>query len=292
MHKKKPLVLVTGKNGQLGWELQQFVPQWQDRFDFLFTERSEFDLSVPEGLEAFLSAHRPSVILNAGAYTAVDKAESEFEAALVVNGKAVSAMAQWAATNGAVFITISTDYVFKGDASSPYLPQSPLDPINAYGRSKAWGEEQTLALCPSALVVRTSWVYSPHGNNFVKTMLRLMRERPQLKVVADQVGSPTAAKDLAEAILIMAKQKLAGNPAKGIYHYANQGVTSWHGFALAIRDLAHLTTEVIGIPSSDYPTPAKRPAYSVLDCSGTQKDFGLVIPGWEESLQSCLERMS
>lgn len=284
----KPLIVVTGKNGQLGSELQLLAPLFVAEYDFLFVDRSQLDLSSNDSIDNFFAAHTPSVVINCAAYTAVDKAETDREAAFQINGTAVGKLAAHAAAVNALFITVSTDYVFNGNGTSPYLPSDPTDPINYYGESKAVGEQLALVNNSSSIIIRTSWVYSRFGNNFVKTMMRLMGERPSLHVVGDQIGAPTYAADLAAAIMHMVAQKVAGNKHSGIYHYSNSGIISWYDFAVAIAKLIHSNCAVTKIGSEAFPTPAKRPRYSLMDCSAIIQDFGVQQPAWEDSLKTCI----
>lgn len=286
-----PLILVTGRNGQLGWELEQTAHAYAQQFRFHFTTRQELDLTQPDRVQAALDTIHPDYILNCAAYTAVDKAEQEQEAALKTNAHSVGEMAMWCERNGKQLITISTDYVFDGKGTAPYTVQHPTDPLNYYGYSKWLGEQFVKENHPKGIVVRTSWVYSTHGNNFVRTMLRLMKERNELNVVADQIGSPTYAADLAQALIQMVIGLQAGKSLQSIYHYSNAGVISWFDFATAIRDKAGLTCQVNPIPSSAYPTPAKRPGYSVMDCSDLVRDFDIVLKPWQESLETCIRQL-
>ncbi|MCA6448032.1 MAG: dTDP-4-dehydrorhamnose reductase, partial [Chitinophagaceae bacterium] len=235
----KPLVVVTGVNGQLGWELQQLAPAFNS-FDFLFTNRDLLDLEDIDSIPFFFEKNKPRYFINCAAYTAVDKAETEKARAFHINALSVSEIAKQCAILDIPFITISTDYVFNGngadgDRKDPYMPDSPIDPINYYGYSKAEGEAFARKRHAKTIIVRTSWVYSSHGNNFVKTMLRLMKERQEISVVADQFGSPTYAEDLANALMEMVVALEAGNTHYGTYHYSNTGIISWYEFAEAIR---------------------------------------------------------
>ena len=284
----KPLIVVTGKNGQLGSELQLLAPSFDAAYDFLFVDRSQLDLSSNDSIDNFFAANTPSVVINCAAYTAVDKAETDREAAFQINGAAVGKLAAHAAAVNALFITVSTDYVFNGNGTSPYLPSDPTDPINYYGESKAFGEQLALVNNPNSIIIRTSWVYSRFGNNFVKTMMRLMGERPSLNVVGDQIGAPTYAADLAAAIMHIVTQKAEGNKHSGIYHYSNRGNISWYDFAVAIGKLIHSNCAVTKIGSEAFPTPAKRPRYSLMDCSAIIQDFGVDQPAWEDSLKVCI----
>ncbi|MFZ9171500.1 MAG: dTDP-4-dehydrorhamnose reductase [Sediminibacterium sp.] len=284
----KPLILVTGKNGQLGSELQLLAPSFAHVYDFLFADRALLDLSSNDSIDNFCAAHKPSVIINCAAYTAVDKAETNRDAAFQINAVAVGKLAAYCKVIGALFITVSTDYVFDGNGSKPYLPSDATDPINYYGASKAEGEKLAMANNPESIIIRTSWVYSRFGNNFVKTMIRLMEERPSLNVVGDQIGAPTYAADLAAAIMHMVAQKAAGNTHCGIYHYSNSGAISWYDFAAAIGEIIHSNCTVAKIGSEAFPTPAKRPHYSLMDCSSIIQDFGVDQLDWKESLKICI----
>ncbi len=280
-------VLVTGANGQLGWELQQ-VAKANPNFEFIFLDRSKMDLSIPSELERIIELYAPSAIINTAAYTAVDKAETETNLAHTINTEAVGALASIAKNKNILFITYSTDYVFSGHATSPYTTDTPLAPINYYGQTKADGEQMALAVNPDAIIIRTSWVFSSHGNNFVKTMIRLMKERGSLNIVGDQKGRPTYAKDLAFATIQVLDAINEGASIKGIYHYANTGETTWFDFAQKIKELAGLECALTPINSDQFPTPAKRPAYSVLDTQKIEKALNLHIPHWELALSDCI----
>lgn len=287
----KPLIVVTGKNGQLGWELQQLVSQQQMDYDFLFTGREELDLSDPDLIQTFFQAHQPAYFINCAAYTAVDKAETEQAFAYTVNASSVGLLAAECARKDCVFITLSTDYVFDGKGTKPYTTDHPTDPVNYYGYTKLTGENLALANNPQTIIIRTSWVYSVHGNNFVKTMLRLMKDRSELNIVNDQVGSPTYAADLAAVLLQVIDELAKGNRHYGVYHYSNQGVISWFDFATAIQQIADLHCQLQGIPSSAYPTPAKRPAYSAMDTQKIVSDFGVNLRNWKDSLAVCISKL-
>ena len=285
----KPLIVVTGKNGQLGWEILQLSVSVKDSFDFLFTGRDELDLSKPETIAPFFEKIQPDYFINCAAYTAVDKAEQENELAYKTNAESVGLIAQYCAKNHAKLITISTDYVFDGNGVSPYTTDTKTSPINYYGYSKWMGEQLALSNCAETIVIRSSWVYSEHGNNFVKTMLRLMSDRPELNVVGDQIGSPTYASDLANTIIKIIESIELGHAHYGIYHYSNTGVISWFDFATAIAKAGGKNCIVKPIPTSAYPTPAKRPGYSVMDCSKLVKDYGIELVEWQKSLESCIQ---
>lgn len=266
-------MLVTGGTGQLGTAMRRLVPEAD------FPSRPELDLSDPAGVGSYLERTRPEAIVNCAAYTAVDRAEEEEGLATVVNGESVGVMARFAAAAGIAFVTFSTDYVFDGTATEPYLESHPTDPINAYGRSKLAGEREALDAHEGALVIRTSWVISGTHPNFVATMLRLATERDTLRVVADQRGRPTCVQDLAPAALAALR---AG--AAGLLHLTNEGETSWHELASAAIEEAGLDATVEPISTRDYPTRARRPGYSVLG-SERRDDLGLdPLPHWRKTL--------
>ena len=279
-------ILVTGANGQLGWEITQLAASYP-MYEFIFADRSMFDLSKPELFESLIQQWAPQAIINTAAYTAVDKAEAEQNLANLINATAVAELARIAGANDILFITFSTDYVFNGNATSPYLTDTIIDPVNFYGTTKAKGEGLALAVNPNIIIIRTSWVFSSHGNNFVKTMIRLMKERATLNVVSDQIGRPTYAKDLAIATLKIINEVNGGKKIHGVYHYANKGVTSWFEFAQQIKKNAGLSCELNPINTTQFPTPAKRPAYSVLDTQKMETVINIDIPSWESSLLAC-----
>ena len=283
-------VLVTGANGQLGWEIAQAANTFPE-FECVFVDRNAMDLSMPNELASIVELFAPSAIINTAAYTAVDKAETEKQLAHTINAEAVATLAGIAKSRNIPFITYSTDYVFSGDATSPYLTDTLLAPVNYYGHTKAMGEEMAMEINPNTIIVRTSWVFSSHGNNFVKTMMRLMKERDQLNIVGDQRGRPTYARDLALASLQILKAINAGTSVKGIYHFANAGETTWYEFAKKIQAITGITCELHAIQTKDFPTPAKRPSYSVLDTSKIEKELGITIPHWEIALQNCYHQI-
>lgn len=288
----KKKLLITGADGQLGQELRVLEKEFP-QFEFLFTNRHILPLDHLQAITDFVEQHRPDACINCAAYTAVDKAETERELAFKINGDAVGLLAAECKKINSPFIHISTDYVFDGSAGAPIREDHPVNPVNAYGASKLLGEQLALKNNPGSVIVRTSWVYSRFGNNFVKTMLRLMGEREQLNVVADQYGSPTYAADLAGALLKM-MTLLTGPDCRqedfaGIYHYANTGIITWHVFADAIRALSGSACKVQPITTDEYPTPAKRPVYSAMDTRKIQNTFNLEIPFWKDSLQNCLQ---
>jgi dTDP-4-dehydrorhamnose reductase len=282
-------ILVTGANGQLGRELQQLAPAFP-QFEFIFADRTTLNLDNPGTVTDIFTREQPAWCINCAAYTAVDKAESEKDLAFLINGEAVGHLAAACRATNTRLIHISTDYVFDGLSATPLKESDPTNPINTYGASKLAGEQQALQHNPDAtLIIRTSWVYSEFGNNFVKTMIRLMKEKPAINVVSDQIGSPTYAADLAAAILHIIA---APTFVPGRYHYSNEGEISWYQFASAIRDLTHSTCTVNPIPTSQYPTPAKRPHYSLLDKSLIRDTYHLSIPDWRPSLITCLARLA
>lgn len=286
-------VLVTGANGQLGSELFKLSPFYED-FDFTFVTRNDFDLSDINALNAWFTDKSFAAIINCGAYTAVDKAESDTDLATAINVSAVEALALIAKEKNITLIHISTDYVFAGDNFKPYVETDPTAPHGVYGQTKLDGEIALLAINPdNSAIIRTSWVYSEFGNNFVKTMLRLGKDRTELGVIYDQIGSPTYARDLAAAILAMIGHP-TGLAHKGteIYHFSNEGVCSWYDFAKAIFELSGITCHVKPIETKDYPTPAKRPHYSLLNKAKIKTHFDLNIPYWKDSLRDCLEALT
>ena len=280
-------ILVTGANGQLGWALSQ-AAKVTPNFEYIFLDRHAMDLSIPSELERIVELFAPSAIINAAAYTAVDKAETETKLAHTINAEAVAVFASIAKNKNIPFITYSTDYVFSGNAAIPYVTDTQLAPVNYYGKTKADGEQMALAANPDSIIIRTSWVFSSHGNNFVKTMIRLMKERDSLNIVGDQQGRPTYARDLATASIQILNALNLGLPIKGIYHFANTGETTWFDFAQKIKELAGLECTLTPINSDQFPTPAKRPNYSVLDTQKIEKELNLHIPHWELALSDCI----
>jgi dTDP-4-dehydrorhamnose reductase len=284
-------ILVTGANGQLGWELGQLAKSYP-AFKFVLVDRTQLDLAFPETFAKMIHTIKPDCIVNTAAYTAVDKSETEKALAYTVNATAVQELARISKTLVIPFITYSTDYVFDGEANQPYLSSTKMDPVNYYGSTKAAGETLAMESNENTIVIRTSWVFSSHGNNFVKTMMRLMKERENLNIVADQKGRPTYAKDLAMATMKMIEAINAGKSIKGVYHYANTGETTWFDFAAKIKAIAGLDCALNPIETKDFPTPAKRPAYSVLDTSNIEHALSLSIPHWEDALVSCMKKMN
>lgn len=286
-------ILVTGANGQLGRELRQLSDLNTD-FTFTFISRDELDLSDSAAIQNWFMDKTFDVIINCAAYTAVDKAEVEPELARAINSTAVETLARIAKAKNSALVHISTDYVFNGKNYQPYNETDLTDPQGIYGQTKFEGEQAMLAINPAkSVIIRTSWVYSRFGNNFVKTMLRLGKEREELGVIYDQVGTPTSARDLALAILaIIQHPKLHALTATEVYHFSNEGVCSWYDFAKAIFDLSALTCLVKPIETKDYPTPATRPHYSLLNKAKIKNTFGLTIPYWKDSLADCLNSLT
>ena len=276
-------LLVFGQTGQVAMELQRRRP------DAAYLARADVDLSDTAAITAAIAAHTPKAILNAAAYTAVDKAEEEEALATAINGAAPGAMAAEAAKRGIPFVHISTDYVFEGGGEAPWAVSDPISPLGAYGRSKAAGEALVAAEGGIYGIMRTSWVFSAHGGNFVKTMLRLAETRDALNVVEDQIGGPTAAGDIAAAALAMVDG--LSEASTGMYHFAGGPDTSWAGFAREIFAQAGKDVTVTGIPSEDYPTPAARPKNSRLDCSRIEQVFDVKRPDWRVSLAAVLKEL-
>jgi dTDP-4-dehydrorhamnose reductase len=287
---EKKTILVTGANGQLGNEMRVISASFP-AYNFLFVTKDEVAIDNVEAITKYFEHHAIDYCVNCAAYTAVDKAETESEKAMLVNATAVGNLAAVCKTHTALFIHVSTDYVFDGTATIPYTEDFPVAPVNMYGATKLKGEELAQQKNEGSIIIRTSWVYSSFGNNFVKTMLRLMKEKESLNVVSDQVGCPTYAADLADAIMrIIASEKNTSMP--GIYNYSNAGVINWYQFAATIKELSGSKCLVNPIPSSSYPTPAKRPSYSVMDTTKIQQTFDISIPAWKDSLIKCLQLLA
>jgi dTDP-4-dehydrorhamnose reductase len=283
---EKPAIIVSGKNGQLGNELKDLSLSFP-QFEFYFFDRTELDIAKTADVSAVFEKIKPAYFINTAAYTAVDKAESEQELAYTINAEAAGNIAKACKTHGTRLIHISTDYVFNGNADQPYKEDDKTDPVNYYGYTKWMGEQLALQNNPGTIVIRTSWVYSVYGHNFVKTMLRLMKERTDISVVNDQVGSPTYAKDLASAIMQIIVESVTGFEA-GIYHFSNDGIISWYQFAEAIKAIKKLSCTIHPINTSQYPTPAKRPFYSVMSKEKVVKVFQINLKSWRQSLEECL----
>jgi dTDP-4-dehydrorhamnose reductase len=284
-------ILVTGSKGQLGCELHALVEKNNDEnCTFYFTHRESLDIGNKEKIDTFCQKNNITTIINCAAYTAVDKAEEDVDNANAINHLAVQYMAEVAKIQNIQLIHISTDYVFDGTSFTPYVEEDSVNPQGVYGKTKLDGENAMIAISPKeSMIIRTSWVYSTFGNNFVKTMLRLGNERDELGVIFDQVGTPTYAKNLAETILdIIQSQKLYQTKSVEIYHYSNEGVCSWYDFAKTIFALDNVECKVNPITSEQYPTPAKRPHYSILNKAKIKSDFGIDIPYWKDALAACL----
>ncbi len=277
-------IVITGASGQLGSELKDLLLDNIEK-ECYFLDRKQLPLDQIQIIQQILAMYEPDLIIHAGAYTAVDKAEEYQVNADLVNHVACEEIAQYCHLHGTRLITISTDYVFDGSSAAALTETAETAPINVYGQTKLAGEQAIQKWCPDAIIIRTSWVYSTYGKNFVKTMCRLMDERKEVGVINDQIGSPTYAKDLALAIVkIVDSSKWEG----GIYHYSNEGEISWYDFAVAIRDFRSFDCEVKPIPTSAYPTPARRPKYSLLDKSKIKAIFAVEVPRWEISLAKML----
>ena len=280
-------LLVTGAKGQLGSEIKYLSSKLD--FEFEFIDREELDLSSTEAIIPLLNKINPDYIINCAAYTAVDRAEDETELAQLINVDAPREIAVFCKNNGSRLIHISTDYVFDGDFNRPINEEDNPNPQSVYGQTKLEGEKAIRQFLKDAYIIRTAWVYSSFGNNFVKTMLRLGKEKDELNVVSDQIGSPTYARDLAAAILQIIIEIENGNDQPGLYHFSNDGECSWYEFASEIMSMAELNCKVNPIPTSEFPTKAERPKYSVLDKTKIKSRFALNIPTWSVSLQNVLK---
>lgn len=289
----KASILVTGASGQLAQSVNSISQEYPE-YSFTFVNREQLDFTEPASLVSYFKTEHFDFIINCAAYTAVDKAEQEQDIANLVNAEAVKVLAEEAKKSGATLIHVSTDYVFDGTACQPYREETPTNPINSYGETKCRGEQAICEVLPTGLIIRTSWLYSEFGHNFVKTMLRLGRERNDLNIVADQVGTPTYAYDLARAIMSIIQQNdtvLPSDEAVPIYHFSNEGVCSWFDLTKAIFELKNITCKVSPIRTEFYPTPAARPSYSLLDKTKIKQHYQLTIPYWKESLALCLSRL-
>jgi dTDP-4-dehydrorhamnose reductase len=285
-------ILVTGAYGQLGNEIKILSKKYSE-FRFVFTDVDTLDITDENQVRRFFEKEKPEFVINCAAYTAVDKAESEMETAQLINATAPALLAKHSVKHNSGFIHISTDYVFNGKTFVPYSETDPVQPESIYGKTKLAGENLIRSSESKAVIIRTSWLYSSFGNNFVKTMLRLGKERDLLKVVFDQVGTPTYAADLANAVLSIASvyEKQPENFTTGVYHYSNEGVASWYDFAKSIFEISGLSCNVLPVLSDEFPTPAKRPHYSVLNKSKIKSTFNLEIPYWKDSLKKCIEKL-
>lgn len=291
-------ILLTGSHGQVGWELARTLLPLGD---VIAVDRSQADLADPDGLRRVIEKLSPDVVVNPAAYTAVDKAETDRETAFLVNAEAPRVLAEEAARNSALLIHYSTDYVFDGTKNAPYTEDDATHPLNVYGQSKLAGEQAIQATGADHLILRTSWVYAARGQNFLRTILRLAAEREELNIVADQIGSPTWARLIAEATAHIVRQAMLerqqGSFSSGIYNLTSTGETSWHGFAQAIVEIARQQGQPLKnraihpIPTTDYPVPAKRPLYSRLSMDRLEQRFGLKMPSWDSALRLCMGDM-
>jgi len=281
-------ILITGSNGQLGSELKELSKNYN--YNFFFTDRTNIDITNKEDIKNFCQTNNIYTIINCAAYTAVDKAESDIENAYLVNRKAVKKLALVSKELNIKLIHISTDYVFDGNAFKPYCEEFQTNPQGVYGKTKLDGENEMININPlNSIIIRTSWVYSFYGNNFVKTMLRLGKEKKELGVIFDQVGTPTYAKDLAKTILDILPN--IDNTKVEIYNYSNEGVLSWYDFAKEIMKMAKLDCKINPIETYQYPTPAKRPHYSLLNKSKIKSTFNIEVPYWKDGLDDCIKRL-
>lgn len=280
-------ILITGCNGQLGNEIQLLQAQYAQHTWFN-TDVNELDITDKAAIERFVETNEIDGIVNCAAYTAVDKAESDPQLARKLNAEAPAFLAEVVGKRGGWMVQVSTDYVFNGTKHTPYVETDEPCPNSVYGQTKLEGEQAVSKLCPNAMIIRTAWLYSEFGNNFVKTMIRLGREREQLGVIFDQVGTPTYAHDLATAIMTAIDKGIK----PGVYHFSNEGVTSWYDFTKSIHRLSGINTcQVSPLHTAEYPTPASRPAYSVLDKTKIKAAYGIEIPHWEESLAKCIAKL-
>lgn len=283
-------ILVTGANGQLGNSIRLLADR-HPQYQFLFTDVDTLDITDLAAVKAAVQDNQVNYIINCAAYTAVDKAEDNEELCRRLNSYAVGLLGKAAHEAGAKMIHVSTDYVFSGTSCLPYKETDDTRPVSTYGRTKLAGEEVLMEVCPDAVIVRTAWLYSEFGSNFVKTVLRLGKERDELGFVFDQIGSPTYAGDLAAAILAIVVSDERDAFIPGIYHYSNEGVCSWYDFTVKILEIAGISIRVRPIETKDYPTRAVRPPYSVLNKSKIKQTYGIAIPHWESSLRVCMERL-
>jgi dTDP-4-dehydrorhamnose reductase len=281
-------ILVTGSNGQLGSELQELSKEYE--YNFFFTDRTNIDITNKENIKEYCQKNNINTIINCAAYTAVDKAETDEENADLINRKAVKKLSIVSDELNIKLLHISTDYVFDGTNFKPYCEEYQTNPNSIYGKTKLDGENEMIKINPhNSIIIRTSWLYSSFGNNFVKTMLRLGKENEELGVIFDQVGTPTYAADLARAVLDIVPN--IKNDKVAIYNYSNEGVLSWYDFAKEIMKMAKIDCDINPIETFQYPTPAKRPHYSLLNKSKIKKEFNITIPYWKDSLDKCLKIM-
>lgn len=280
-------ILITGCNGQLGNEMQ-LLEKENPQHKYFNTDVAQLDITNPEAIEEFVSDNAIDIIVNCAAFTAVDKAESSQELCHLLNAKAPEYLAAAVAKCGGYLVQVSTDYVFDGTNHTPYTEDEATCPNSVYGSTKLEGEKLAMAACANTMIIRTAWLYSTFGNNFVKTMIRLGQEKPELGVIFDQIGTPTYAGDLAAAIMAAINHGIV----PGIYHFSNEGVISWYDFTKAIHRIAGITScHVKPLHTAEYPTPAARPHYSVLDKTKIKQTYGIEIPYWEESLEKCVAKL-
>jgi len=282
-------ILITGSKGQLGSEVQSIAGDSKHQFDF--TDVEELNIVNAQEIDSYFNTNPVDMVINCAAYTAVDLAEKEIDKALLINATAPRLLAEKCRQTQAILIHISTDFVFDGSSCKPYHEDDPIAPVNVYGQTKYEGETRILKENPRSVIIRTSWLYSSFGNNFVKTMLKLGKTKDEVSVIFDQIGSPTYAADLARSILHIADklEKLPIDSEKwGVYHYSNEGVASWYDFAYEIFELNKIRCSLIPIRTRDFPTPARRPHFSVLDKTKIKTTFDLTIPHWKESLEKCI----
>lgn len=285
-------ILVTGSNGQLGNEIRRISANHENNFRFFFTDVAELDITDLRAVDSFIKENNIKYIINCAAYTAVDKAEDDVDLCYKINRDAVANLGLAATNNNAKVIHISTDYVYDGTANKPYVETDTVNPQSVYGKSKQEGEAELLKACADSIIIRTAWLYSIFGNNFVKTMIKLGKEHETLNVVADQRGTPTYGTDLAKTIVKILDFSEANGFKPGIYHYSNEGATTWYDFTLAIHKEAGINTcKVNPITTEQYPVKATRPKYSVLDKTKIKSTFNLTIPKWEESLNNCIKEL-
>ena len=280
-------VLITGANGQLGNEMR-LLAEKNTGYHYYFTDVAELDICDEKAVAAYIEEHLIDIVVNCAAYTAVDKAEEHEDLCMRINRDAVRNLGEAAHAVGAKVIHVSTDYVFDGTSCRPYLESDATCPVSVYGRTKLAGEQALMEVCPDSVIIRTAWLYSEYGNNFMKTVLRLGKERDELRFIFDQVGTPTYAGDLAVAMLTVLERAEAGKFIPGIYHFSDEGVCSWYDFTVKILQIAGMNNRVIPIETKDYPTPASRPHYSVLNKGKIKSTYGLTIPHWETSLAYCM----
>lgn len=280
-------ILITGCNGQLGNEMQ-LLEKVNPQHQYFNTDVAQLDITTPEAIEEFVNNNAIDIIVNCAAFTAVDKAESSQELCHLLNAKAPEYLATAVAKRGGYLVQVSTDYVFDGTNHTPYTEDEATCPNSVYGSTKLEGEKLAMAACANTMIIRTAWLYSTFGNNFVKTMIRLGQEKPELGVIFDQIGTPTYAGDLAAAIMAAINHGIV----PGIYHFSNEGVISWYDFTKAIHRIAGITScHVKPLHTTEYPTPAARPHYSVLDKTKIKQTYGIEIPYWEESLEKCVAKL-